>query len=89
MSTIAAGVEAVTGTATSVVGTAVEAVVGSSSTKKDGEGKKEKKEKEKREKPAKAAVEKEEPSGPMPSMIDMRVGKVLEGASSPLDETSS
>ena len=70
------------GTATAVVGSAVEAVeavVGSGSSKKDGEAKKEKKEqKEKAAKPAPAV--KEESSGPMPSMIDMRVGKVLEGA---------
>lgn len=37
------------------------------------------KKKEKKAKPAKAQPVKEAPTGPMPSMIDLRVGKVLDG----------
>ncbi len=43
-----------------------------------GEPKKDAKKKEKKEKPAAAAAT---PTEPMPSMIDLRVGKVLEGKS--------
>jgi len=69
--TASAAVAAVTSTAAAVVGSGVGEEV-----KEGKEGKK----KEKKEKPAKAApATKEEPSGPMPSMIDMRVGQVLDG----------
>lgn len=72
--TASAAAAAVTGALESVK----EAVVGSSPAApevKEG-GKK----KEKKEKPAKApAPAKAEPTGPLPSMIDMRVGKVLDG----------
>lgn len=81
MASVTAAASAVSDTAVSAaaaVGSAVQAVVGGGEVK---EGKK--KDKEKKEKPEKAAPPaKEEPSGPMPSMIDMRVGKVLDGQSS-------
>ncbi|GFZ47264.1 Acyl-RNA-complex protein 1 [Saitozyma sp. JCM 24511] len=59
--------EAVVGEATAVTG-------GAEGKKKDKKEKKEKKEKQ----PWAAAPAKPEPTGPMPSMIDMRVGKVLD-----------
>lgn len=71
--TASAAAAAVTGALESVK----EAVVGSSPAADVKEGGKKK---EKKEKPAKApAPAKAEPTGPLPSMIDMRVGKVLDG----------
>lgn len=71
--------------AAATAGSAVQAVTGAvveipspettGGANKEADGKK----KEKKEKPAKAALAKEEPTGPMPSMIDMRVGRVVEG----------
>ncbi|OCF78868.1 methionine-tRNA ligase, beta subunit [Kwoniella mangroviensis CBS 8886] len=72
--TSAAG--AVAGTAANTANAVKDAVVGSSAATQKGGKKKEKK--EKKEKPAKAQPVKEEPTGPLPSMIDMRVGKVLD-----------
>ncbi|KAK6906376.1 methionine-tRNA ligase, beta subunit [Kwoniella mangroviensis CBS 8507] len=72
--TSAAG--AVAGTAANAANAVKDAVVGASAAPQEGGKKKEKK--EKKEKPAKAQPVKEEPTGPLPSMIDMRVGKVLD-----------
>ena len=55
----------------------------SSSKALEGQDGKKKDKKEKKEKPAKPQPVKEEPLGPMPSMIDMRVGKVLDGQLTP------
>ena len=60
-----------------------EAMVGPSEPA-DGKDGKKKEKKEKKEKPAKPQPAKEEPQAPMPSMIDMRVGKVLDGEDSRL-----
>ena len=74
---VIASVVAVTSSVVETATAAVGAVIGGadpSSAEKEG------KKKEKKEKPAKATQpSKEEPIGPMPSMIDMRVGKVLDG----------
>ncbi|WVQ63671.1 methionine-tRNA ligase, beta subunit [Kwoniella botswanensis] len=72
--TSAAG--AVAGTAVNAASAVKDAVVGAGAAPQEGGKKKEKK--EKKEKPAKAQPVKEEPTGPLPSMIDMRVGKVLD-----------
>ncbi|WWC98204.1 methionine-tRNA ligase, beta subunit [Kwoniella sp. B9012] len=72
--TSAAG--AVAGTAVNAASAVKDAVVGAGAAPQEGGKKKEKK--EKKEKPAKAQTVKEEPTGPLPSMIDMRVGKVLD-----------
>ncbi|WRT69296.1 methionine-tRNA ligase, beta subunit [Kwoniella shivajii] len=82
---VSAAVGAATSAATTVAETAVsaatsvkEAVVGPSTPAAVPEGKKKEK-KEKKEKPAKnQPAAKEEPTGPLPSMIDMRVGRVLD-----------
>ncbi|TYJ57732.1 methionine-tRNA ligase, beta subunit [Cryptococcus floricola] len=67
---------AVAAAAASTVEAVKDAVVGKPEDAA-AQGKKQKKEKkEKKEKPAKAAPE--PPTGPLPSMIDMRVGKVLD-----------
>ncbi|OCF32434.1 methionine-tRNA ligase, beta subunit [Kwoniella heveanensis BCC8398] len=74
---VSAAVGAVTGAAASAANVVKEAVVGSAPAEvKEGGKKREKK--EKKEKTAKAQPAKEEPTGPLPSMIDMRVGKVLD-----------
>jgi aminoacyl tRNA synthase complex-interacting multifunctional protein 1 len=81
-------VGAVTGAvaaAGSAVGSAAEAVKnavvgeGEAAAPKEGGRKDKKEKKEKKEKPK---VEAKVETGPMPSMIDMRVGKVLDGMSS-------
>ncbi|WVR08853.1 methionine-tRNA ligase, beta subunit [Kwoniella sp. DSM 27419] len=74
---VSAAVSAVTSAAASAATAVQEAVVGAPETAAPKEGKKKEK-KEKKEKPAKAQPAKEEPTGPLPSMIDMRVGKVLD-----------
>ncbi|WVW79602.1 methionine-tRNA ligase, beta subunit [Kwoniella bestiolae CBS 10118] len=70
--------------ATSAAGAAAETAVNAATAVKDAvvgapaqEGKKKEK-KEKKEKAPKPQAVKEEPTGPLPSMIDMRVGKVLD-----------
>ncbi|KIR72074.1 methionine-tRNA ligase, beta subunit [Cryptococcus deuterogattii CA1014] len=74
---VAGAVSAATGAvieaATNAAETVKDAVVGKS--EKDA---KKKEKKEKKEKPAKASKPAAEVTGPMPSMIDMRVGKVLD-----------
>ena len=70
---VSAAAAAVSIGAASAASTVVNAVAGSGDDKTDA------KKGQKKEKPAKAVAHKEEPSGPMPSMIDMRVGKVLDG----------
>ncbi|WVQ93005.1 methionine-tRNA ligase, beta subunit [Kwoniella sp. CBS 9459] len=78
---VSAAVGAVTGAAASAANAVKEAVVGGSpaaATQAEAKEGKKKEKKEKKEKPAKAQPAKEEPTGPMPSMIDMRVGKVLD-----------
>ncbi|WVF65330.1 methionine-tRNA ligase, beta subunit [Kwoniella sp. CBS 6097] len=79
---VSAAVGAVTGAAASAANAVKEAVVGGASAAgaapAEGKEGKKKEKKEKKEKPAKAQPAKEEPTGPMPSMIDMRVGKVLD-----------
>ncbi|KIR40362.1 methionine-tRNA ligase, beta subunit [Cryptococcus deuterogattii 99/473] len=74
---VAGAVSAATGAvieaATNAAETVKDAVVGKS--EKDA---KKKEKKEKKEKPAKAPKPAAEVTGPMPSMIDMRVGKVLD-----------
>ncbi|KAK1922631.1 putative tRNA binding protein [Papiliotrema laurentii] len=82
---IVAAVTAGAASAAAAVGDAVAAakdaiVGGGKDAKKEA---KEAKKKEKKEKPAKAPVAKEEPAAPAPSMIDMRVGKVLEVSKHP------
>ena len=68
----------------SAVGSAAEAVKnavvgeGEAAAPKEGGRKDKKEKKEKKEKPK---VEAKVETGPMPSMIDMRVGKVLDGMS--------
>ncbi|CAD6573333.1 MAG: G4 quadruplex nucleic acid binding protein [Tremellales sp. Tagirdzhanova-0007] len=69
---VSAAAAAVSIGAASAASTVVNAVAGSGDDKTDA------KKGQKKEKPAKAVAHKEEPSGPMPSMIDMRVGKVLD-----------
>ena len=64
--------------AAGAVESAKEAVVGPSEPVEAKDGKKREK-REKKEKPAKVQPVREEPQAPMPSMIDMRVGKVLDG----------
>lgn len=86
-SAVAAAVTDTAASAAATAGSAVQAVTGAvveipspettGGANKEADGKK----KEKKEKPAKAALAKEEPTGPMPSMIDMRVGRVVEGES--------
>ncbi|EAL19991.1 hypothetical protein CNBF3180 [Cryptococcus deneoformans B-3501A] len=77
VASVAGVVSAAAGTiaeaATNAAETVKEAVVGK--PEKDG---KKKEKKEKKEKPAKAPKPAAEATGPMPSMIDMRVGKVLD-----------
>ncbi|KAK8844030.1 methionine-tRNA ligase, beta subunit [Kwoniella newhampshirensis] len=80
---VSAAVGAVTGAASSAAQTVKDAVVGAvpetaAAAGAPQEGGKKKEKKEKKEKPAKAQAVKEEPTGPLPSMIDMRVGKVLD-----------
>jgi len=84
-SAVAAALTDTAASAAATAGSAVQAVTGAvveipspettGGANKEADGKK----KEKKEKPAKAALAKEEPTGPMPSMIDMRVGRVMEG----------
>lgn len=64
-----------------VIGDVKAAVIGEAETPADGA--KDGKKKEKKAKPAKVQPVKEVPTGPMPSMIDLRVGKVLDGTLSP------
>ncbi|ORX39220.1 hypothetical protein BD324DRAFT_649304 [Kockovaella imperatae] len=71
-----AAASSVAATAAAVVGSAVETVKSAAGVE-DGNSKKKEK-KEKKEKPAKVQPAKAEPLAPMPSMIDMRVGKVLD-----------
>lgn len=75
----------VTGAVSAAVGTIAEAATNATESVKEAvvgkpekDGKKKEK-KEKKEKPAKAPKPVAEVTGPMPSMIDMRVGKVLDG----------
>lgn len=77
--------------ATSAVGSAAEAVKnavvggGEGSTAPPAEQQQQKgQKKEKKEKKEKPKAEPKVETGPMPSMIDMRVGKVLDGESQPL-----
>ncbi|WWC72900.1 methionine-tRNA ligase, beta subunit [Kwoniella pini CBS 10737] len=74
-STASAAVSAATETAVNAASAVKDAVVGGSAPV---EGGKKKEKKEKKEKAPKPAAVKEEPTGPLPSMIDMRVGKVLD-----------
>ncbi|OXC69686.1 methionine-tRNA ligase, beta subunit [Cryptococcus neoformans] len=74
----------VTGAVSAAVGTIAEAATNAAESVKEAvvgkpekDGKKKEK-KEKKEKPAKAPKPVAEVTGPMPSMIDMRVGKVLD-----------
>ncbi|WWD21315.1 methionine-tRNA ligase, beta subunit [Kwoniella shandongensis] len=75
---VSAAVGAVTNAAASAAQTVKDAVVGAAPATAAQEGGKKKEKKEKKEKPAKAQAVKEEPVGPLPSQIDMRVGKVLD-----------
>jgi len=81
---IAGAVTGAVAAAGSAVGSAAEAVKnavvgeGEAAAPKEGGRKDKKEKKEKKEKPK---VEAKVETGPMPSMIDMRVGKVLDGTS--------
>ncbi|WWC63788.1 methionine-tRNA ligase, beta subunit [Kwoniella dejecticola CBS 10117] len=82
-SSASAAVSAATETAVNAASAVKDAVVGGSPSapveggKGNGNGQKKEK-KEKKEKAPKAPAVKEEPTGPLPSMIDMRVGRVLD-----------
>jgi hypothetical protein len=77
---VTGAVEGAASTVVEVVGSAVGTLTAAStptSTPVDGQEKGKKEKKEKKDKPAKPAPPPE--TGPMPSMIDMRVGKVIDG----------
>ncbi|KAK4687320.1 hypothetical protein P7C73_g2800, partial [Tremellales sp. Uapishka_1] len=74
---VAAAASSIGGTLASAAEAVKGAVTGAAPAEVSEGGKKEKKDKKEKKPKAPAAV-KEEPTGPLPSMIDMRVGKVLD-----------